>query len=210
MLREFIEWSDYWWVKAGNAEISRIALVGDSITRSYYDDVNRLLADEGRPVDRFTTSHFVGDRAFLAELEYIFGPVNGYRYEVIHFNNGLHGGCNDTRLPFADYEKGMREAIALLRRLQPQAKLILVTSTNMVRSGAKEDEPDEAYNDFILERNALVHRLGKEFGLPVDDLYQTVAWKAEYPHRDGVHFGPDGVKALADQVSAVIRKQLHV
>jgi hypothetical protein len=44
-----------------------VLLVGDSIVRGYYDGVEKALGD-GVNLARYTTSKFVGDPDYLAEL----------------------------------------------------------------------------------------------------------------------------------------------
>lgn len=206
--REYAEWNDFWWEKGGDFDAKRVALIGDSITRGYYASVKEHFASEGILVDRFCGSHTAGDQVFEPEIEYILGAANDYRYQVIHFNNGLHGGCNDTRVDLADYERGMTAAVEAIRRLQPQAKLILATSTNMVKKGKAEDDFDAEFNDFVLERNEFIRAYAKENGYFLDDLYEAVAWKPEYPHSDGVHFSPAGYQKLASCVIGAISENL--
>ena len=206
--REYAEWNDFWWENAGDFDDKRVALVGDSITRGYYPPVKEHFLSKGILADRFSGSHTAGDDAYQAEIEYIFSAANGYKYSVIHFNNGLHGGCNDTRVGIEDYKRGVTAAIETIRRLQPQAKLILATSTNRVEKGKAEDAFDAAFNDFILERNEFIRAYAKENGCYLNDLYEAVAWKPEYPHADGLHFAPAGYEKLASCVIDAIEKNL--
>lgn len=208
IMREEIEWSDFWWEKGGDFETPRVALVGDSITRAYGNMVRKTLTGHGLMTDRFASSRCAADPVLAAELDYIFGKVNGYTYKVIHFNNGLHGGCNDTLFKVNEYKKGYKECCDVIRRNQPQAKLILVTTTNRIKVGAPVDEFDGEYNDFVLERNEFVHEYAKEQGLPVDDLYEFSAWKPEFPHPDGIHFPESACALLAEQVCRSILENI--
>jgi lysophospholipase L1-like esterase len=199
--REYAEWINFWWEEADHPEKKRIALIGDSITNSYRDAVQVLLRGKDIMADKFTGSRCAGDPALLAELEYALGPANGYKYEVIHFNNGLHGECNNSHISFDIYKKGIQDCIALIRRLQPSAKLVLVTSTHMSSRGADASVIDMEKNAVIMERNAVVRTLAAEEHIVLDDLWNEVAGKSEYPHSDGVHFGAEGVNHLAKTVA---------
>lgn len=202
MQREYAEWLNFWWEKGGDFETPRVAFVGDSITCQYYDngDLKGKLAAHGMLADKFAGSHCAADPIMASELEYIFGPANGYVYKTIHFNNGLHGGCNDTLYSIEEYVSGYKKCCEVIRKNQPQAKLILVTSTNMVRQNASQTVPDDEYNRFILERNEFVRQYAEEQGYALDDLYAATAWNEEYPHSDGVHFKGEVCPKLADIV----------
>ncbi|MDD6798799.1 MAG: SGNH/GDSL hydrolase family protein [Firmicutes bacterium] len=200
MDREYYEWDNFWWEKAGDRKCSRVAIVGDSITCGYRDEVQKMLKDREILVDRFSCSRCAGDPALNAELEYVFGAACGYEYKVIHFNNGLHGGCNDTMISDEEYNTGIEECIKIIKKLQPGAQIIIATSTNMVDMSKPEDEFDGQKNAFIIRRNDFVKKFAAENNIPVDDLYEAVAWKAEYPHSDGVHFKPESYRKLAECV----------
>ena len=62
-------------------------LIGDSITQGYYGQVAERLKGKAS-VARLTTSKSVGDPALLAEVALVLGQC---RFDVVHFNNGLHG-----------------------------------------------------------------------------------------------------------------------
>lgn len=129
--REGVEWTYYWWDEAGFFDRDRVACIGDSMTHHYRPEVQKLLNDRKISVDQMAGSHCAGDPAFIAGLEYFFGMHQNYIYDVIHFNNGLHGDCNNTKIPFDIYCQGIKHAIAVIRRLQPQAKIIIATCTHM-------------------------------------------------------------------------------
>jgi hypothetical protein len=58
--RESIEWCDIWISHANETNLPRVLLIGDSIARDYYPEVEKCLA--GRAfVGRLTTSRFAAD-----------------------------------------------------------------------------------------------------------------------------------------------------
>lgn len=206
--REYAEWNDFWWEKAGDLDRRRVLLIGDSITRSYRDAVQEIYKPRRIAVDKLCGSRCAGDPILTAEIDLMTGPLNGYRYDVIHFNNGLHGGCNDTLIPLNVYEKGIREIVDVLRRNQPQAKLILVTSTPMSAPGTTNVAVREEDNGFVHERNAFIRAFAAENGYPVDDLYALVANSPDFPKSDNVHFTKEAAARIGKQVADEIEKWL--
>ena len=206
--REYAEWNDFWWEKAGDFSRHRVLLIGDSITRSYRDTVQAIYKPERIAIDKLCGSRCAGDPILTAELDLATGPLNGYKYDIIHFNNGLHGGCNDTMIPLETYKQGIREIVEVLRRNQPQAKLVLVTSTHLSAKGDQSFVIDEELNRFILERNDFIREYAAENGFPVNDLWKLVAGSPTFPHQDGVHFEPEAADRLAEHVAQYIRPLL--
>jgi len=90
--RERIEWCDVWIPQANDSKLPRVLLVGDSITRGYYGRVAAQLANVAS-VARLTTSRSVCDPLFVAELRPV---VEGYKWAVIHFNNGIQSTAAPT------------------------------------------------------------------------------------------------------------------
>ena len=209
--REYAEWNNFWFEKGSDFTSPRVFLIGDSITVGYRAKVQELFRAAGSDilVDQSAGSRCAGDPALEAEIEYALGPVNGYRYKVVHFNNGLHGGCNDTLIDTEKYEAGMRRCIALIRRLQPDAKLILATSTVLLTSrDAAPGSIDYKKNSFVFHRNEVIHNLAAELGLPIDDLFGAVTGNPEYTQPDGVHYAEAGRSRLAESVKASIEAAL--
>ncbi len=203
--REYAEWNDFWWEKAGDFSRRRVLLIGDSITRSYRDRVQETYKPERIAIDKLCGSRCAGDPILTAEIDLMTGPLNGYRYEVIHFNNGLHGACNDTEISLDEYMQGVKDIVSVLRRNQPDAKLVLVTSTPMSEKGTTSAERFDKNNDMILERNAFLREYAKENGFYLNDLYALVSGSAEFPKSDYVHFSAPAAAKIGDHVSDFIR-----
>src|SRR5437868_14877310 len=85
--REAIEWCDVWITHANETNLPRVLLIGDSITRAYYPEVEKRLTGKAF-VARLATSRFVADPVLLKEIALV---LDGTRFDVIHFNNGMHG-----------------------------------------------------------------------------------------------------------------------
>ena len=87
LARENIEWCNIWIPDTQEANLPRVLLIGDSITGGYGPKVADALKGQAS-VARLTTSKSLGDPALLAEVALVLGQC---RFDVVHFNNGLHG-----------------------------------------------------------------------------------------------------------------------
>ena len=85
--REDIEWIDVWGPHNNDNELPRVLLIGDSITRQYNAGVEQNL-DGKAYVERLSTSKSLGDPALFGEIRTM---LEQYDFDIIHFNNGLHG-----------------------------------------------------------------------------------------------------------------------
>jgi lysophospholipase L1-like esterase len=207
-VREYAEWNDFWWEKAGDFSRRRVLLIGDSITRSYRDKVQEIMRPERIAVDKLCGSRCAGDPMLTAEIDLMSGALNGYRYDVIHLNNGLHGTCNDTDVPLEAYKQGMMDIIAVLQKNQPDAKLILVTSTPISDRGTTDITVKDENNVRVHERNVFLREYAKENGFHLNDLYALVANSQEFSKTDYVHYTKDGAEKLGIHVADYIRKLL--
>ena len=189
--RESIEWADIWIPDANGTTLPRVLLIGDSITRGYYPQVAEKLKGKAS-VARLATSKSLGDPALLAEVAMVLDQCS---FDVVHFNNGLHGwGYNET-----EYEKGFPELVATIRKHAPKAKLIWATITPMRQAG-KLDVIAEGTKR-VEARNKIAEGIVAKEGIAVDDLYGLVKDHPEYWSGDGVHFNEKGVAVEAIQVS---------
>src|SRR5258708_9042333 len=83
---ESIEWCDIWISHANETNLPRVLLIGDSITRAYYPEVEKHLAGKAY-VGRLSSSAFISDPALIKQIEMV---LSEYKIDVIHFNNGMH------------------------------------------------------------------------------------------------------------------------
>lgn len=185
--REYIEWLDLWSEDSANPEAKRVVMLGDSISKQYRSGVAQRLKDKFAIVNS-AGSRCVGDPALAAETRYV---LSLYDYDVIHFNNGLHG------FSMADecFEGNLRDWIKLIRELQPKAKLIWATITS----------PLDKTTPRVDIRNAAAMKVIAEFGdIAVDDLGLLSRQHPELIRDDKVHFTPEGCEVLAEAVAASI------
>ena len=198
VVREGIEWLDVWVPDADAKGLPRVLLLGDSIARGYGPQVEQQL--KGRAyVARMATSKGVGDPALLAEVAMI---LNQARFDVIHFNNGLHGfGYTED-----DYARAFPELVATLRKGAPEARLIWATTTP-IRLRENPNEPDPRTRR-VEARNAIASRIVGAESIPVDDLFALMVNHPDFHEIDGIHFNGKGVAAQAAQVAGRIRAAL--
>lgn len=186
---ESIEWCDIWISHANETKLPRVLLIGDSITRDYYPFVEKRL--EGKAyVARLATSRFISDPVLLGEIALV---LDNTKFEVIHFNNGMHGWQHTE----AEYKSAFPKLLETIRTHAPHAKLVWATTTPLKQSQPRNvsDPSDER----IAARNAIALACLEGKDVIVDDLNILVRGHSEY-HSDNVHFNAGGIRIEADQV----------
>jgi hypothetical protein len=198
--RESIEWCDIWISHANETNLPRALLIGDSIARDYYPEVEKRLGGKAF-VARLATSRFVADHVLLKEIELVLSEM---QFDVILFNNGMHGWQHTE----AEYENGLPKFIKTIRAHAPKARLIWATTTPL-RDGkdVTYDTKAEYSDERIATRNAIAAKIVAAQKIPTVDLNAAVRGHPEL-HSDNVHFNGQGVQILATQASDVIRKLL--
>jgi hypothetical protein len=194
--RESIEWCDIWISHANETNLPRVLLIGDSIARDYYPEVEKRLAGKAF-VARLATSRFVGDPVLLKEVELVLSET---KFDVILFNNGMHGWQHTE----AEYQNGMPKFIKTIRVHAPKAKLIWATTTPLRDGKAITGDTKAEYSDErIAARNVLASEIVAAQKIPTADLNAAVRGHPEL-HSDNVHFNGQGSQILAAQVSELI------
>ena len=198
--RESVEWCDIWISHANETNLPRVLLIGDSITRDYYHGVQKQL--EGKAyVGRLSSSAFISDPALSKQIEMV---LSQYKFDIIHFNNGMHGWQHSE----AEYEKAFPQYLKTIRRFAPRAKLIWASTTSLkVSPSLPVDNQTQATDERIAARNASALKIVQAGGIAVDDLNALMRGHPEY-HSDNVHFNEQGVALQAAQVAAEIEKAL--
>jgi hypothetical protein len=190
---EAIEWCDIWISHANETNLPRVLLIGDSITRAYYPEVEKRLAGKAY-VSRLASSAFIGDPVLLAQIKLV---LSQYQFAVIHLNNGMHG-WQHTEKEYADafplYLKTIRESA-------PNATLIWANTTPLkVSPRLSADNQVQATDERIAARNAIALAFMQAQGIPVDDLNGPMLGHPEF-HSDNVHFNAAGIAIQAEQVA---------
>jgi hypothetical protein len=196
--REYIEWCDVWISHANETKLPRVLLLGDSITRAYYSEVEKQLEGQAY-VARLATSRFISDPMLAKEIALV---LDGTKFDVIHFNNGMHGWQHSE----AEYRSAFPSLLAVIRKHAPKARLIWASTTTLKVSPAPGNGT-EATDERIAARNAIALEFVKPLGIPVDDLSTLTSGHPEY-HEDNVHFNGTGVGIQARQVAAMVENAL--
>ena len=188
---ENIEWSiSYaYGLTDETKDLPRVLLVGDSICRGYQDGVRERLKGKMN-VSYWISSYCVTSPAYLPLLTVY---LNEAKYDVIHFNNGLHS----LGTPTEAYAKGMRRALQLIREKQPDAKIVWCASTPLT---------NDVKTVKCRELNAAAANVVAELGgIATDDLFsllnpldRAANWCDEY------HFRSEAKAKQAEQVAASV------
>lgn len=198
-IREQTEWCRYYWYETQDMKLPRVLLVGDSIVAAYNGEVAKRL--EGiATVAFFSTSACVGDPAIYRQLNLAFA---GYQYELVHFNNGLHGFTTTE----SDYAKGLSDFVDAIDELAPSAQHIWRSSTPItIKDDPATLEPEK--NPRVIERNKLAASIMTQRQIQIDDLYNVAVNYPELSCGDGYHYNEQGNTVLADHVAKVIADAL--
>jgi hypothetical protein len=198
--REAIEWCDVWITHANKTNLPRVLLIGDSIARDYYPEVEKRFAGKAF-VGRLATSRFVADPVLLKEIESV---LSGAKFDVILFNNGMHGWQHSE----TEYRKALPKLIKTIRTHAPKAKLIWATTTPLRDGkGVTYDTKAEYSDERIAARNAIAAEIVAARKIPTVDLNAAVRGHPEF-HSDNVHFNGQGSQNLAAQVYSAVEKLL--
>jgi lysophospholipase L1-like esterase len=197
-IRERIEWADIWITDADKDDLPRVLLIGDSIARGYFSEVEKQLSGEAYCA-RLTTSKCVSDQFFPDEVQLL---LKQYKFSVIHFNNGLHGwGYTEDQ-----YRDGLRRLMECFNAHAGEAKLIWATTTPIRNSGNLEQIGERT--ERVKVRNQIAAKIMKERGVPTDDLYGLVEQHPDWHSSDGVHFNGKGKEAQGAVVAESVLKCL--
>lgn len=208
----------------GQPPLPRVLLLGDSISIGYTPHVRRALvgravvARANRGLHSRVTENCAGTTKGVQHLGRWLAQDGG-RWDVIHFNFGLHDlkrvnagtGANsddpgDPRQAEPEvYERQLREIVARLRATG--ATLVFATSTPVPPGGVSphRDPAD------VERYNAIARRVMGENGVAINDLYGVVAASgADLQKPVDVHFTAEGSRVLGEQVGAALLRALYL
>ncbi len=197
--REPIEWIRLWLPNVNKKDLPQVLLLGDSITQAYYQDVAADLKGKAY-VGYLTSSLSVGDPMLPRQIALV---LKNYRFDAIHFNNGLHGKGYTEQ----EYARYFPQFVKTLQANAHGAKLIWTSSTPVrMGKGMSEFAP---FTQRVAARNRIAAAYARKAGIPIDDLYAAVLHHPEYYLGvDGTHPNPQGRAAEAHDVAASILKAL--
>lgn len=184
--------------------LSRVLLIGDSISMGYTLRVRALLAGKAN-VHRAPTNCGPTTKG-LAEIDAWLGQGH---WDVIHFNFGLHDlkfvKPEVQAVPVAQYEANLR---LLLAKLEKTGARLIWATTTPVPAKTKAGQFPRIPAD-IAVYNAAAARVFAGHAVAIDDLYTLVEPRlAELQNPLDVHFNSRGYDVLAAQVAATISTTL--
>jgi hypothetical protein len=178
----------------GRKDLPRVLLVGDSICNGYQRDVCGLLNGKVN-VSYWVSSYCVTSPNYLKSLAL---QLEEAKFAVVHFNNGLHS----LQTPTDAYERGVRAALELIRRKQPDARIVWCSSTPL-----KNAEKTAKVKELNAAAAKVVAGLG---GIATNDLFALLApldrranWTDMYHHTAATR--KKEAKQVADAVLSVTR-----
>lgn len=185
------------------AGLPRVLLIGDSISIGYTLPTRTLLAGKANvhriPQNGSSTGYG------LSQLDKWLG---GGRWDVIHFNFGLH----DAKLPpegvrhapLDVYEKNLRELVARMKATG--AKLIWATTTPVPKGGNLA--PNRRFGS-LEQYNRIAEKVMRESDVRINDLNAAIKpHLANVGRSNDVHFSEAGYKILAKYVATAIETEL--
>jgi len=181
--------------------LPRVLLIGDSISIGYTLPVRDLLKGKANV-------HRIGENGgpTINGTAKIDTWLAGGKWDVIHFNWGLHDIKTDTgkhQVSIEDYERNLRD---LVKKMKATGAKLIWCSTTPVPEG--ELKPPRKDAD-VVAFNAVAKKVMDENGIAIDDLYAYALPRLKDIQRPvNVHFSPDGSKVLAKQVASSIEAAL--
>lgn len=182
--------------------LPRVLLIGDSILQGYRSYVSKAL-DGQATVDLWITPGYQSE-ALNRELA---ATIEGDRYDVIHFNVGLHG-WQEGRIKPGTFKPLTRNYVEILREKHPTAKLIWASSTPVTVKG----EPGSLHpeiNPVIVDHNRMAAEVMSELDVPVNDFYGLLADKLDLARGDSFHWQAPAYKLLGKEAAASVLAALQ-
>ncbi|MDZ7638428.1 MAG: SGNH/GDSL hydrolase family protein [Bryobacterales bacterium] len=178
--------------------LPRVLLIGDSISIGYTLFVRQMLQGKAN-VHRIPTNGGPTPKG----VENIDAWLGKGRWDVIHFNWGLHDlkymFDDRPQVELAQYEKNLERLVVRLGKTG--ARLIWAATTPVP---SLKVSPKRIPGD-VVRYNEAAARVMKRHGVAVNDLHALAnARLSEIQIPNNVHFTPDGSRALAGQVAEAI------
>lgn len=193
--------------------LPNVLIIGDSISIGYMKPLERLLEGKARVVHNPGNAAHSGNG--LAKIDEWLGDT---KWDVIHFNHGLHdlkyvdaNGANTAskevghiQIPLDQYKRNMEAIVARLEKTG--ARLIFATTTPFPEKpeGPLREPADAA------KYNAAALDIMKHHGVAIDDLYTFALPQLEKIQKPkNVHFTDEGSEILAKEVAGHILTALN-
>ena len=197
-----------------DASLPRVLLIGDSISIGYTLPVRKLLVGKANVHRVPTNARHTG-----IGLEKINEWLGDGKWDVIHFNWGLHDLCYRSTNPgspsrrdkasgkldltFEEYQQNLRKLVGILKATG--AELIWASTTPVPDGESGRIKGDE------IKYNNAARKIMRKNGVIVNDLHAHAMKKlSEIQQPNGnVHFTPEGSGYLAERVAARVQDALR-
>ena len=180
----------------------QVLLIGDSVMQGYRYQVAKELNGVAN-VDVWLTPAHLASPGLCEELAQI---VSARRYDVIHFNIGLHG-WPEGRIPQGQYEPLLRKYVDALRK-NANGTVLVWASTTPVLTEQTPKGLDPEINPIIVKRNAIASKVMAENGIAENDLYSLMQNKVDLA-KDKFHWQSKGIALQADSVTGSIIRAIN-
>jgi lysophospholipase L1-like esterase len=194
-------------------DLPKVFIIGDSISIGYTPHVTEMLKEQAEVSRNRGNAQHTGTG--LQQIDTWLGTT---KWDVIHFNWGLHDLCyrdmNSKKKAALDkakgtltttldqYEKNLEQ---LVLRLKTTGAVLIWAHTTVVPAGeiGRIEGDHKKYNDAAT-------RVMKKHGVMINDLQAlTEEFEPElFLKPANVHYKPEGYKKLAEQVAEKIREAL--
>ena len=202
------------YVENGNADLqfvcstekANVFLIGDSIRIGYCATTRAELAP-------------VADVFYVAEncrssQNIIFNLLNWKnrfdapeKVSLVHFNCGHWDAAHWNGAEYSltgdqDYERTIRSIIRAIRKLFPNAKIVMATTTPMNPDGSQGANPRTT--EELAHYNAIALAVAAEEQVPVNDLFAFAAPWGSDAYVDSCHYTPEAFAALGRVLRAYL------
>ncbi|MCE9629438.1 MAG: SGNH/GDSL hydrolase family protein [Planctomycetia bacterium] len=185
--------SSAWDFVKDDPALPRVLLIGDSVSRAYTQPVRMALA--GKANVHRAPANCGPSASGVKNLDaWLVSAPGGDRWDVIHFNFGIH----DRNTPVADYAVRLEKIVERLKKTG--ANLVWASTTPIPDVPAQKQTAAS-----IMERNAAAAAVMDKHDVAIDDLFAFITpHLAEAQLPNDVHFKPEGYDLLGHQVAESI------
>ena len=182
-------------------KLPNVLLIGDSILIGYHTHVIKGITSKAN-VDCWKTPVDLKSKGLLKDLRKV---ASFRRYDVVHFNIGLHG-WEKGKILTEEYPALLKAYVATLKKHAPSAKLIWGSITQVHERG--KQELNKEINPTIVRRNKMASVVMKDENVTVNDLYGLMNDKLHLVQGDRWHWKPEAYKIMGKQIAEIIEDKL--
>ncbi len=178
-----------------------VLLIGDSICNAY----KGYLANELKSfrVVAWINPYHLGQEHLN---ENMLSVLQRERYDLIHFNIGLHGWA-EGRIKEGQYQLLLQRYVDTLKENCSEAKMIW-SSITPITSEEKPYRTNDKLDPIIYQRNQIANVVMTNGRIPINDLYTLCLLNLEKARGDNFHWTDPMYKIMAIQTASKIKESL--